>query len=67
MSSNIIARLGSELVGYDTSKGTIRFTPDKRLPDALVQRIVTLRIEENLEIMAARAARQKDNKAAAKR
>ena len=39
--------LGDELKPYVTGKATIRFHPDKPLPDALVKRIVKARIEEN--------------------
>jgi len=35
-----------ELAGLDTSKGTIRFTPDTPLPDALVTRLVRARMAE---------------------
>jgi uncharacterized protein YdhG (YjbR/CyaY superfamily) len=37
----------SELADYDTSNGTIRFQPDRPLPDALVRRLVKARIAEN--------------------
>ena len=33
-----------ELKNYDTSKGTIRFSPDRPLPVALVRKLVKLRI-----------------------
>ena len=33
-----------ELKDYDTSKGTIRFPPDKTLPAALVRKLVKLRM-----------------------
>ena len=38
--------LKDELKGYNTSKGTIRFSSDKALPSALVRKLVRLRIEE---------------------
>ena len=42
-----IARHKSELKGYETSKGTIRFPIGKPLPAALVKAIVRERIAEN--------------------
>src|SRR5687767_12116615 len=30
-----------ELAGYDASKGTVRFPPDKPLPEALLKRLVS--------------------------
>jgi uncharacterized protein YdhG (YjbR/CyaY superfamily) len=36
-----------ELKNYDTSKGTIRFPPNKPLPTALVRKLVRLRIGQN--------------------
>ena len=36
-----------ELEGYDTSKGTIRFQPDKPLPVTLVRKLVKARIAKN--------------------
>ena len=66
MSSTLRERLGDALDGYDTSKGTIRFSPEKPLPASLVERIVELRTEENLEIMSARVSRKKEKKAGAR-
>lgn len=36
-----------ELQGFEQSKGTIRFTPEKPLPTALVKALVKARITEN--------------------
>lgn len=47
MSPATMEKMADELKQYDTSKGTIRFTPDKPLPAALVKKIVTARIQEN--------------------
>jgi uncharacterized protein YdhG (YjbR/CyaY superfamily) len=49
MSATLIDTLGDELAGFRTSKGTIQFTPEKPLPDALVRRIVLARIAQNAE------------------
>jgi uncharacterized protein YdhG (YjbR/CyaY superfamily) len=34
------------LTGFDLSKGTVRFTPDKPLPDAAVEQLVANRLRE---------------------
>lgn len=38
-----------ELAEYETSKGTVKFPIDKKLPLALITRIVKYRVKENLE------------------
>ena len=43
---SIVKALKDELKGYDTSKGTIRFSANQPLPSALVRKLVKLRIEE---------------------
>ncbi len=47
MSSTTLADHEEEVAGYDTSKGTIRFRPDKPLPAALVRKLVKARLAEN--------------------
>jgi uncharacterized protein YdhG (YjbR/CyaY superfamily) len=47
MSASTVAAHKDELEAYDTSKGTIRFQPDKPLPAALVRKLVKARIAEN--------------------
>ncbi len=46
MSGHTVGTLGAELDGYDTSKGTVRFSPRTGLPSALVRRLVNARIAE---------------------
>ncbi len=41
-----IRTIEAELEGYDTSKGTIRFSASKPLPATLVRKLVRLRIAE---------------------
>lgn len=47
MSASTVAAHKDELNSYDTSKGTIRFAPEKPLPAALVRKLVKARIAEN--------------------
>lgn len=47
MSGSTVAAHANELKAYGTSKGTIRFQPDKPLPTALVRKLVRARIAEN--------------------
>lgn len=47
--SGVLDRFENELKGYRTSKGTIQFTPDKPLSDALIKKIVKARVAENKE------------------
>jgi len=42
----------SELVDYQTSKGTIRFQPDHLLPATLVRRLIKARIARDAERVA---------------
>ena len=47
MSATTVADHKDELKDYPTSKGTIRFQPDKPLPATLVRKLVRARIAEN--------------------
>ena len=46
MSPAIIRQHAKDLKDYDTSKGTIRFPPDRALPRSLVAKLVKARIAE---------------------
>jgi uncharacterized protein YdhG (YjbR/CyaY superfamily) len=59
----IPAAQAKELAGFAHSKGTIRFTPDRPLPAALVRRLVKARVAEN----KARLAAKKPSRPRAKR
>jgi uncharacterized protein YdhG (YjbR/CyaY superfamily) len=47
MNGSTVKAFAKELKPYETSKGTIRFPPDKPLPAALVRKLVKARIAEN--------------------
>jgi uncharacterized protein YdhG (YjbR/CyaY superfamily) len=41
-----IAQCKADLKGFGTSKGTVRFTPEKPLPVSLIRKLVRARIDE---------------------
>jgi uncharacterized protein YdhG (YjbR/CyaY superfamily) len=46
-SAATLKKFRNELMNFQTSKGTIRFSPDEPLPVALVKKLVKTRIAEN--------------------
>ena len=46
MSSAVIVMHAADLNDFETSKGTIRFLPDKPLPEALLGKLIQARIDE---------------------
>lgn len=47
MSGSTVETLKDDLKDYSTSKGTIRFRADARLPEDLVRKVIQTRISEN--------------------
>ena len=45
-SAEVVAAVAGHLEGYDLSKGTIRFTADRPLPDDVVRDVVRHRVAE---------------------
>ena len=46
MSPAVIDKLKNELMAFETSKGTIRFSPEEPLPEDLVRKVVDARLVE---------------------
>lgn len=46
-SAAVLKNFRNDLRNFETSKGTIRFSPDKPLPASLVKKLVKRRIAEN--------------------
>ena len=59
MNNHTVADFAKDLQDYSTSTGTIRFTPDKPLPAALVTKIVKARVAENSADAKEKAAMKK--------
>ena len=49
MSTAVVEAHTAELAGWDTGKGTVRFTVDHPLPDELVTLLVQARVVENAQ------------------
>jgi uncharacterized protein YdhG (YjbR/CyaY superfamily) len=54
MSALIVAAFKHELETFDTSKGAIRFQPNRPLPAGLLRKLVKARMAENAALSAAR-------------
>ncbi len=67
MSGSTLKAYEDDLQGYDLSKGTIRFQPEKPLPVALVRKLVKARLAENEAGSKRKASAGKTKKAAAKK
>jgi uncharacterized protein YdhG (YjbR/CyaY superfamily) len=46
--SETVNHFKDDLKDFDISKGTIRFTPEKPIPDKLLRELIKVRIQENL-------------------
>jgi uncharacterized protein YdhG (YjbR/CyaY superfamily) len=47
VSAKVRRQFSAELKPFESGKGTLRFTPERPLPDDLVTRIVKARVAEN--------------------
>lgn len=56
-----VHRFAAELEGFSLSKGTIRFTPERPIPDAVVTAIVAQRVAEDRARAAAKSGAGKSS------
>ncbi|MFN7941113.1 MAG: DUF1801 domain-containing protein [Thermoanaerobaculia bacterium] len=54
-----VEALADELAAYDTSKGTVRFPPERPLPAALVRKLVRARVAEYADRSAPRGGKRR--------
>jgi uncharacterized protein YdhG (YjbR/CyaY superfamily) len=45
-SGSVLAELGDDVAGFETSKGSLKFAIDKPLPKRLVRKLITTRMRE---------------------
>ena len=67
MSSTLLDSYKDKLANFETSKGTIRFQPDRPLPAALVKELVKARIAENERLATGRKASRVSKRTAPKK
>jgi uncharacterized protein YdhG (YjbR/CyaY superfamily) len=58
-SPHVVAAVKGRLAGYDLSKGTIRFTEAKPIPEDVISEILDLRLEEIGQLRSEPAARDR--------
>lgn len=61
-SGSVVDLVADQLVGYSLSRGTIRFTEDRPLPDGVLASILDLRIREIEQASDERGARRGPSK-----
>jgi uncharacterized protein YdhG (YjbR/CyaY superfamily) len=49
-SGSVLGALGLDAAGYDCTKSSLHFTPDRPLPDELVERLVRARLSELADV-----------------
>ena len=45
-SGSVLEQLGDELAGYEMTKGALRFPVDQPLPDGLVDKLISVRLQQ---------------------
>jgi len=59
MSGSLLSRFSEELKSYKQTKSAVHFTPEQRIPEDLLERMVRERISENAHITAVRAEKKR--------
>ena len=62
VSPALIEIIREDLLEYDTSKGTIRFSPDEPVPEQLVTKLVQARVAENDAAESTRKAKARERR-----
>jgi uncharacterized protein YdhG (YjbR/CyaY superfamily) len=57
-SGTVLGTLGDMLDGYDTAQGTVRFAPDKPLPERIIKAVLSARAKEIKARWGRKSARQ---------
>ena len=54
-----VSAMADDLEGFEISKGTIRFTPDRPIPEAVVRHLVQEKLDDNARRASERKAKRK--------